>query len=68
MLLIIKVVVPEPYIFFCIPASITDEAVFNPKIGKTFVTKGIATFNKGHNNLPKKPPDWPIFLIVPYIC
>ena len=53
LLLIIKVVVPEPYIFFCIPASIADEAADKPSIGKTFVANGAAIFKI----LPKKPPD-----------
>ena len=56
-LLIIKVVVSEPYIFFCIPAPIADEAALNPNIGKTFVANCAATFNEGPNNLTKRPLD-----------
>ena len=54
--------------FFCIPASIADEAADKPKIGKAFITNGVATFNNGpatlDSNLPKKPPDWTFFLAV----
>ena len=41
---IIKVVVPEPYIFFWIPASIAEAAAVIPNGDKTFFAKGIATF------------------------
>ena len=41
---IIKVVVPEPYIFFWIPASIAEAAAVIPNGAKTFFAKGIATF------------------------
>ena len=41
---IIKVVVPEPYIFFWIPALIAEAAAVIPNGAKTFFAKGIATF------------------------
>ena len=58
---IIKVVVPEPCIFFRIPASIAEETAVIPNGAKTFFAKGIATFINGPanllNNNPKNPPD-----------
>ena len=57
---IITVGVPEPCIFFWIPASIANGA-------KTFFAKGIATFINGPANLlnndPKNPADWIILEI-----
>ena len=59
---IIKVVVPEPCIFFWINASITEAAAVIPNGAKTFFARGIATFINGPtsllNNDPKNPPDW----------
>ena len=64
---IIKVVVPEPCIFFWIPASIAEAAAVIPNGAKTFFAKGIATFINGPanllNNNPKNPPDWIILEI-----
>ena len=61
---IIKVVVPEPCIFFWIPASIAEAAAVIPNGAKTFFAKGIATFINGTTNLlnndHKNPPDWVI--------
>ena len=58
---IIKVVVPEPYIFFWIRASTAEAAAVIPNGAKTFFAKGIATFINGPANLlnndPKNPPD-----------
>ena len=59
---IIKVTVPEPWIFFWISASITEGAAVIPNGAKTFYAKGIATLINGPANLlnndPKNPPDW----------
>ena len=68
---IIKVVLPDPNIFLCIPASASDAAAVNPKGIKTFSANGLITFflngnpifNNGPSNLPKKPPDWIILEI-----
>ena len=58
---IVKVVVPEPYIFFSIPASIAEAAAVIPNGPKTFFAKGIAIFRNGPANLltnePKNLPD-----------
>ena len=62
---IIKVVVPDPNIFLCIPASAADAAAVNPKGIKTLLANGLITFfingnpgfNNGPSNLPKNPPD-----------
>ena len=64
---IIKVAVPEAYIFFWIPASITEAAAVIPNGAKTFFAKGRATLINGptnllHNDL-KKPEDWIILEI-----
>ena len=59
---IIKIVVPEPRIFFWIPASIAEPAAAIPNGARTFFAKGIATFVNGPanllNNYPKTTPDW----------
>ena len=39
---IVRVVVPEPCIFFRIPASIAEAAAVIPNRAKTFFAKGIA--------------------------
>ena len=62
---IIKVVLTDPNIFVCIPASATDAGAFNSKGINTLFANGLITFfikgnpvfNKGPSNLPKKPPD-----------
>ena len=58
---IIKVFVPEPCIFFSIPASIAEVAAVILNGAKTFFAQGIATFIKRPANLlnydPKNPPD-----------
>ena len=58
---IIKVVVPEPSIFFLIPASIAETAAVIPNGAQTIFAKGIAIFINGPANLinndPKNPPD-----------
>ena len=58
---IIKVVAPEPCIFFSIPASIAEAAAVIPNGPKTFFAKGIAIFRNGPANLltnePKNLPD-----------
>ena len=41
---IIKVVVPDPNIFLCIPASAADAAAVNPKGIKTLLANGLITF------------------------
>ena len=58
---IITVVVPEPCIFFRVPASIAEAAAVILNGDKTFFAKGIATFSNGPADLlngdPKNPPD-----------
>ena len=62
---IIKVVVPDPNIFLCIPASAADAAAVNPKGIKTLLANGLITFvingnpvfSNGPSNLPKHLPD-----------
>ena len=51
---IIKVVVPEPCIFFLIPASIADIAAVNPKGAKTIFAIGTASFINGPASLLNK--------------
>ena len=59
-----KVVVPEQWIFFWIPASIAEAAAVIPNGAKTFFAKGIATFINGPANLlNKNPTDWVILEI-----
>ena len=57
---IIKVVVPEPCIFFRIPASTAEAAAVVPNGAKTFFAKVTATLINGPSNLlnndPKNPP------------
>ena len=64
---IIKVGVPEPCIFFWIPASIAEAASVIHNGAKIFFAKGTATFISGPVNLfnsdPKNPPDWIILEI-----
>ena len=38
------VVVPDPKIFLCFPASAADAAVVNPNGTKTFLINGLADF------------------------
>ena len=56
-----KIVVPEPCIFFLIPASIAETAAVIPNGAKMFLAKGAATFINEPvnllNNDPKNPPD-----------
>ena len=59
---IIKVVVPDPCIFFlCVPACITEAAAIIHNGAKTFFAEGTATFINGLTNSlnsdPKNPPD-----------
>ena len=58
---IIKVVFPEPCIFFRIPASIAEAAAVIPNRAKKNFAKGTAIFISGPANLlnndPKNPPD-----------
>ena len=62
---IISVVVPDPKIFLCIPASAADAAVVNPDEIKTLLANGLITFfingnpvfSNGPRSLPINPPD-----------
>ena len=58
---IIKVVVPEPCIFFLMSASIAYAAAIIPNRAKMFFAKETSTFINGPaillNNDPKNPPD-----------
>ena len=54
---IIKVVVPEPCIFFWIPASIAEAAAVTPNRAKTFFAKGVAAFINGPANLLNNDPE-----------
>ena len=64
---IIKVVVPDPCIFFWTPASIAGATYVIPNGARIFLAKGTATFINGPANLlnkdPKNPPDWIILVI-----
>ena len=59
------VLLPDPNIFLCIPASAAAAAAVNPKRINTLLANGVITlfingnpvFNKGPSNLPKNPPD-----------
>ena len=61
---IISVVVPDPQIFLCIPASAADTAAVNPNGIKTLLANSLITFLKdnpvlsnGLRTLPRNPPD-----------
>ena len=62
---IISVVLPDPKIFLCIPASAADAAVFNPKGIKMLLASGLIifyirgnpVFSNGPRSLPRKSPD-----------
>ena len=59
------VLLPDPNIFLCIPASANDADAVSPKgiitlLANeiiTFFINGNPVFNKGPSNLPKNPPD-----------
>ena len=61
---IISVVVPDPKILLCIPASATDAAAVNPKGIKTLLAEALITFfisvlfNPVFNNEPRNSPDY----------
>ena len=63
------VLLPDPNISLCIPASAADAAAVNPKGINTLLANGVITlfingnpvFNKGSSHLPKYPPDCIIF-------
>ena len=63
------VLLPDPNIFLCIPASAADAAAVSPKGINTLLANGVITlfnnsnpvFNKGPINLPKNHPDSIIF-------
>ena len=54
---IISVVLPDPKIFLCIPASAADAAAVNPKVIKTLLANGLITsFISGNplfSNVPR---------------
>ena len=62
---IIKVVVRESSIFFCIPESAADAAAVNPYAIKTLLANGLITlfingnsvFNNGPRSFPRNLPD-----------
>ena len=62
---IISVVLPNPKIFLCIPASAADAPAVNPNRIKTLLANGLITFfingstvfNNGPRSLPRIPPD-----------
>ena len=57
---ITNVVVPEPYIFFRTPASISELAAVRPNKPNGFITdfnSGSPVFNNGPKRLLKNPPD-----------
>ena len=61
---IISAVVPEPKIFLCIFASVSDAAAVNPNEIKTHLANALITifsngnpvFSNGPRSLPKNPP------------
>ena len=59
-LAITKLVVSEPYIFFCTPASIAELAAVKPNNPSGFMTEinnGNPVFNNGPRIVPKNPPN-----------
>ena len=62
----------DPNIFLCISASAADAAAVNPKCINTLLANGLIkffindnpVFNNEPSNLPKKPPDCIILLIL----
>ena len=62
---IIKVVIPDPNIFLCIPASAPDAAAVNSKGIKTLSANGLITFfiigNPVFSNEPSNLMDQVIF-------
>ena len=62
---ITSVVVPDPQIFLCIPASAADTAAVNLEGIKTLLANGLITFFINGNpvfsnrpqSLPRNPPD-----------
>ena len=57
---IIKVVVPDPCISFCIPASNAEAAAVIANGAQTFFAKGTASFINGPANLLNKDPKNPL--------
>ena len=61
---IISIVVPEPKIFLCFPASAADATTVNPNSIKTLLVYGLITFfingspvfNKRPRSAPRNPP------------
>ena len=59
------VLLPDPKIFLCIPASAADVVAVNPKGIKTLLANGLIAFFKngspvfsnGLTNLPRNPPE-----------
>ena len=62
---IVLLLLPDPKIFLCIPASAADAAAVNPKGIKTLLANGLITFfisgnpvfSNGPRSLPRKQPD-----------
>ena len=55
-----KVVVPEPSIFFCIPASAVNHNAIKTLLANSLITffiNGNPVFNNGPRSLPRNPPD-----------
>ena len=65
----VLLLLPDPKIFLCIPASAADAAAVNPKSIKTLLANGLITFfirgnpvySNGPKSLPRNPPDCIIF-------
>ena len=63
---IISVVVPDPNIFLCIPATAVDGAATNPNGIKTLLANGLITFfidgnpvfSNGPRSLPRNSSDY----------
>ena len=59
---LIRVAVPEPCIFFWIPASIAEAEAVIPNEAKIFFVNGTTTFINGFsillNNASENPPDY----------
>ena len=63
---IISVVLHNPKIFLCIPASAADAPAVNPNGIKTLMANGLITFfingnpvfSDGPRSLPRNPPDY----------
>ena len=63
------VVIPNPKLLLCIPASAADATAANPNGVKTHLANGLSTFfikgtpivSNGPRSIPRRPPDCTIY-------